>query len=129
MSSLQELLVGPELPSQVSCVLDTGEKGWGHGSGAGRPRQEATKVCHSLGFLCIADHVIEQKFLLCKSGIGAWTYVTLLKTGREIVVRASYDSLANPCQKSQHQVCTRPGGWSLGVGTATQEEERDLAPQ
>lgn len=29
MSSLQELLVGPELPSQVSCVLDTGEKGGG----------------------------------------------------------------------------------------------------
>ena len=85
--------------------MDTGEEveAWqGRGRTQAGGNQGSPLTEFSLSYIAtIIDHVIEHKFLFCKSGIGAWTYVTLLKTGREIVIKASasYDSLTNPCQK------------------------------
>lgn len=84
MSSHQELLVGLELPSQVGCVLGTGGRGGGMaGEGGTQAGGNQGLSLTGVSLSCIAtiiDHVIEQKFLFCKSGIGAWTYITLLKT-------------------------------------------------
>lgn len=60
--------------------------------------QKADKSCHLAG--SPADHVMELKDLFCISSLAALAVTPLLRTViREIVIKATFDSLANPCHK------------------------------
>lgn len=103
-------------------------KGWRHGRGGGDPGRRQPRFVTHWGFFVLYSNNhrscdrTEVSILQIRHR-GMDLYHPAQNCGREIAVKASYDSLANPSQKSQHRVCTRPGGWILGVGTATLEEE------
>lgn len=106
MSSHQELPVILESPNQVSSILDAGGRDGGlmglRVSWAGS-RQEL-----SFGWVS------------CRSSLVALTITPLLRTVvREIVIKASLDSLVNEPLSQNHSIgCAAGGEWNLVAGPA-----------